>query len=70
MNVSNNRLTGSIPTGLGWDLRVEEFIASGNQLTGPIPRDLVEDTFLRVLFLDGKSVQRRDSPGTRALDPP
>lgn len=52
-NVANNRLTGSIPTGLGWDFRVKELIVSGNQLTGPIPPDLVEDTFLRLLFLDG-----------------
>ncbi|MCY4113321.1 MAG: PQQ-binding-like beta-propeller repeat protein [Chloroflexi bacterium] len=56
VNVANNLLTGSIPTGLGWDFGIKELIASGNQLTGPIPPDLVEDGFLRLLFLDGNQL--------------
>ncbi|MCY3913282.1 MAG: PQQ-binding-like beta-propeller repeat protein [Chloroflexi bacterium] len=56
VNLANNRLTGSLPTDLGWDFWLDELDVSGNQLTGPIPGDLVANTRLRVLFLDGNQL--------------
>ncbi|KAI8925186.1 hypothetical protein BC831DRAFT_462118 [Entophlyctis helioformis] len=56
LSLSNNNISGSIPSELGQLPRLEKLLLRGNRLSGPIPDTLSKLLFLQILWLDGNSL--------------
>jgi len=56
IDLSNNGLSGSLPTEIGKLFFVKDIILSGNNITGGIPKEVKELTSLKKFYIDGNKM--------------